>query len=177
MERAELYLCVLRQLAVMYSSLPQHRSKMQQIYFPKLVKHSLKVLQEPSQQVQTFKPHNFAGFKKKKNCLFLGYSTLTFFFVFIFHCQILSVANQVARAVAMASLAMVCGLVEQDVISMGSETISALKSLNDYFYCPVSSSSLGNFNKRLQRPQTVDGSGSVLSKPCNVWQIKKTALI
>ncbi|XP_073337331.1 probable methyltransferase TARBP1 [Pagrus major] len=123
-ERAELYLCVLRQLAVMYSSASQHRSKMQQIYFPKLVKHSLKVLQEPSQ-------------------------------------QILSVANQVARAVAMASLAMVCGLVEQEVIDKGSETISALKSLNDYFYCPVSSSSLGNFNKRLQRPQTVDGSSDV----------------
>ena len=84
-ERAELYLCVLRQLAVMYSSLPQHRSKMQQIYFPKLVKHSLKVLQEPSQQVQTFKPHNFAGFKKKtKNCLFLGYSTLTLFLFLFF---------------------------------------------------------------------------------------------
>lgn len=78
-ERAELYLCVLRQLAVMYSSSPQHRSKMQQIYFPKLVKHSLEVLQEPSQQVQKFKPHTFAGFKKKKNSLFLGYSTLTFF--------------------------------------------------------------------------------------------------
>lgn len=81
-------------------------------------------------------------------------------------------ANQVARAVAMASLAMVCGLVEQEVIDMGSETISGLESLNDYFYCPVSSPSLGNFNKRLQRPQTVDGSGSVLSKPYNVWQIK-----
>lgn len=62
-ERAELYLCVLRQLAVMYSSSPQHRSKMQQIYFPKLVKHSLEVLQEPSQQVQKFQaPHTFAGF-------------------------------------------------------------------------------------------------------------------
>lgn len=78
----------------------------------------------------------------------------------------LSVATQVARAVAMASLATVCGLAEQEVIDMQSETISALKSLNDYFYSPVSStsqspSSLGNFNKRLQKPQTGDGSRSV----------------
>lgn len=70
------------------------------------------------------------------------------------------------RAVAMASLAMVCGLVEQEVIAMQSETISVLKPMNDYFYSPVSSSSqspsrLGNFNKRLQRPQTGDGSRSV----------------
>lgn len=57
-ERAELYLCVLRQLVVMYSSAPQHRNKIQQTYFPKLIKHSLNVLQEPSQQVQSeiFKP-------------------------------------------------------------------------------------------------------------------------
>lgn len=75
-------------------------------------------------------------------------------------------ANQVARAVAMASLAAVCGLVEQEVIDMRSETISALKSLNDYFYSPVLSScqsqpSLGNFNKRLHKPLTGDGSRSV----------------
>ncbi|XP_035519798.1 LOW QUALITY PROTEIN: probable methyltransferase TARBP1 [Morone saxatilis] len=128
-ERAELYLCVLRQLAVMYSSAPQHHNKIQQTYFPKLIKYSLKVLQEPNQQIH-------------------------------------SVANQVARAVAMASLATVCGLVEQEVIDMRSETISVLKSLNDYFYNPVASSSqnlssLENFNKRLQRPQTGDGSSDV----------------
>lgn len=74
-------------------------------------------------------------------------------------------ANQVAAAVAMASLATVCGLVEQDVIDMRSDTVSVLRSLNDYFYNPVSSSqclpSLGNFNQRLQRPQTGDGSRSV----------------
>lgn len=75
-------------------------------------------------------------------------------------------ANQVARAVAMASLATVCGLVEQEVIDMRSEAVSVLKSVNDYFYSPVSPSSqspltLGNFNKRLQKPQTGDGSRSV----------------
>ncbi|XP_037639116.1 probable methyltransferase TARBP1 [Sebastes umbrosus] len=128
-ERAELYLCVLRQLVLMYSRTPQHHSKIQQTYFPKLVKYSLKVLQEPNQQIH-------------------------------------SVANQVARAVAMASLATVCGLVEQEVIDMRSETISALKSLNDYFYSPVLSScqsqpSLGNFNKRLHKPLTGDGSSDV----------------
>ncbi|KAK1905491.1 putative methyltransferase TARBP1 [Dissostichus eleginoides] len=106
-ERAELYLCVLRQLVVMYKSTPQHHSNIQQNYFPKLIKNSLRVLQEPHQQIN-------------------------------------SVANQ-------------------EVIDMQSETISALKSLNDYFYSPVSTScqrqsSLGNFNQWLQKPQTGDGS-------------------
>lgn len=50
-ERAELYLCVLRQLVVMYSSVPQHRKTVRQTYFPKLINHSLEVLQEPKQQV------------------------------------------------------------------------------------------------------------------------------
>lgn len=67
------------------------------------------------------------------------------------------------RAVAMASLATVCGVMEQEVTDMRSETISALKALNDYFYRPLSSSSqsqtfTGNFNKRLLKPQSVDGS-------------------
>ncbi|XP_045927409.1 probable methyltransferase TARBP1 isoform X2 [Micropterus dolomieu] len=128
-ERAELYLCVLRQLVVMYNSTPQHHSKIQQTYFPKLIKYSIKVLQDPSQEFN-------------------------------------SVANQVARAVAMASLATVCGLAEQEMIGMRSETISVLKSLNDYFYNPLSSSSqslfsLGNFNKRLQKPQTGDASSDI----------------
>uniref|UniRef100_A0A8C3AAC1 tRNA (guanosine(18)-2'-O)-methyltransferase TARBP1 n=1 Tax=Cyclopterus lumpus TaxID=8103 RepID=A0A8C3AAC1_CYCLU len=117
--RAELYLCVLRQIVILYRSTPQHHSQIQETYFPKLIKYSIKVLQEPNQQV--------------------------------------------ARAVAMASLATVCGLVDSEVIDMQSETISALKSLNDYFYNLVSSScqSLGNLNKRLQKPQTGDGSRSV----------------
>lgn len=50
-ERAEMYLTVLRQLVVMYRSTPQHRNKLQRNDIPKLVKYSLKVLQEPSQQV------------------------------------------------------------------------------------------------------------------------------
>ncbi|XP_059215853.1 probable methyltransferase TARBP1 [Centropristis striata] len=133
-ERAELYLCVLRQLVVMYSSTLQHHSTIQQTYFPKLIKFSLKVLQEPSQQIN-------------------------------------SVANQVAKAVAMASLATVCVLVEQEVIDMQSETVSVLKSLHDYFYNPVSSSCqnqslLGNFNERLLKPQTEDGSSDVGVQGC-----------
>uniref|UniRef100_A0A8C3G6X1 tRNA (guanosine(18)-2'-O)-methyltransferase TARBP1 n=1 Tax=Cyclopterus lumpus TaxID=8103 RepID=A0A8C3G6X1_CYCLU len=88
-----------------------------------------------------------------------------------------SVANQVARAVAMASLATVCGLVDSEVIDMQSETISALKSLNDYFYNLVSSScqSLGNLNKRLQKPQTGDGSRSV--KVCLEYSVKQGLLL
>ncbi|KAM7408889.1 hypothetical protein PAMA_002556 [Pampus argenteus] len=118
-ERAELYLCVLMQLVVMYSSTPQQ-------YLSKLIKYSLKILQEPSQQTPT-------------------------------------VANQVARAVAMATLAMVCGLVEQQVVDMQLETLCVLRSLNDFFYNPVSSqsqSTLGYFNKRLLKPQT-DSSSEV----------------
>uniref|UniRef100_A0A8C3ABZ6 tRNA (guanosine(18)-2'-O)-methyltransferase TARBP1 n=1 Tax=Cyclopterus lumpus TaxID=8103 RepID=A0A8C3ABZ6_CYCLU len=94
-----------------------------------------------------------------------------------FHCQTHSVANQVARAVAMASLATVCGLVDSEVIDMQSETISALKSLNDYFYNLVSSScqSLGNLNKRLQKPQTGDGSRSV--KVCLEYSVSLKGLL
>nr|XP_046257205.1 probable methyltransferase TARBP1 isoform X2 [Scatophagus argus] len=128
-ERAELYLCVLRQLVITYSSAPQHHNKLQQTCFPKLIKHSLRVLQEPSQQM--------------------------------------------ASAVAMASVAMVCDLVEQRVIDMQPETISVLKSLNDYFYNPASKSpsALGNFNKRLQKPQTEDCSsdGGVHSPLLQDW--------
>ncbi|XP_029926861.1 probable methyltransferase TARBP1 [Myripristis murdjan] len=125
-ERAELYLSVLRQLVVMYSSIPEHHSKMQQTYFPKLIRNSLKILQEPSPQIS-------------------------------------SVASQVVRAVAMASLAAVCGLVEQRVIDRQSETFAALKSLNDFFYNPASSLSqsrvsLGRFNQTLVKPPAVDCS-------------------
>ncbi|XP_065815574.1 probable methyltransferase TARBP1 isoform X2 [Labrus bergylta] len=125
-ERAELYLCVLRTL---WDSSAQHiQNKTQQTYFPKLVKYSLKVLKEPS--------------------------------------QINSVANQVAKAIAMATLATVCNLLEQEVTDIQSETVSAMKSLNEYFYfqtspSPQSPPLLGNFNKRLQKPRTEDGSSDV----------------
>lgn len=70
-------------------------------------------------------------------------------------------ATQVAKFVAMASLGMVCGLLEEEVFAIQSENIAALKTLNDYFYSQMSSSSeclpcLGNFNKSLQRPETGD---------------------
>uniref|UniRef100_UPI0037E7E410 probable methyltransferase TARBP1 n=1 Tax=Semicossyphus pulcher TaxID=241346 RepID=UPI0037E7E410 len=125
-ERAELYLCVFRQLVLMLDSAPQHRLKIQQSYVPKLIKYSHKILQDPSQQIN-------------------------------------SVANQVAKAIAMATLATVCDLLEIEVICMRSETISEMKSLNDYFYNPASPSSkslpsLGTFNQRLQKPQTEDSS-------------------
>ncbi|KAM3863056.1 putative methyltransferase TARBP1 [Diretmus argenteus] len=124
-DRAELYLCVLRQLVVMYSAIPEHHSQVQQTYFPKLVRNSLKILQEPTLQIP-------------------------------------SVASQVTRAVAMASLAAVCGVLGQQVIERRSESFSVLTSLSDYFYTPASSPhtqlSLGHFNQTLLKPQTVDGS-------------------
>ncbi|XP_074532568.1 tRNA (guanosine(18)-2'-O)-methyltransferase TARBP1 [Halichoeres trimaculatus] len=128
-ERAELYLCVLRQLLLMFNSEPQQQNKIQKTYFSKLIKYGLKVLQEPSQEVN-------------------------------------SVANQVAKATSMAAIATVCGLLVEEGIDVQPETISALKSLNEYFYLqvlpyPQSPSSLGNFNKRLQKPQTEDGSSDV----------------
>lgn len=50
-ERAQLYLSVLQQLEVVYASAPQHRRSVLQTCLPKLINHSLKLLQEPSQQV------------------------------------------------------------------------------------------------------------------------------
>ncbi|XP_072247257.1 probable methyltransferase TARBP1 isoform X1 [Leuresthes tenuis] len=121
--RAQLYLCVLRQLFVMCRSASQHCIRIQHNGLPKLIKYGLKVLQEPSQQIP-------------------------------------SVTDQVAKAVSMASLAAVCGLVEQEGISIQSENISALKSVNDYFYGPITSSqcqvSFGNINKHLIKPQLMD---------------------
>lgn len=72
----------------------------------------------------------------------------------------------------MASLATACGLMEQEVTDMPSETISALRELNDYFYSPLSSSSqsqtfTGNFNKRLLKPQAADGSRLVNAFYCS----------
>ncbi|XP_061601001.1 probable methyltransferase TARBP1 [Cololabis saira] len=127
-ERAELYLCVLRQLAVMCRSSLQHCNKVQQNVLPKLIKYALSVLQEPAQQIP-------------------------------------SVANQVMKVVAMASLAAVCGIMEQEDTGMQSQTFSALKSLNDYFYGPVASSqhqdSLGNVNKHLIKPKLTDCSSDL----------------
>ncbi|XP_051935401.1 probable methyltransferase TARBP1 isoform X1 [Hippocampus zosterae] len=112
-QRAELYLSVFKQLSM-------HHSTVQQACFPKLIKYSLSILQEPSQQFP-------------------------------------SVASQVAKAVAMASLAMVCHLMEQQTI--GPDTFSLLKQLNEHFYKPMPSpwqshSPLGRFNERLLKPHT-----------------------
>lgn len=52
-DRAELYLRVLQQLVIMCCSAPQQRNQIQQSYFPKLVHHCLKVLQEPNKQVRS----------------------------------------------------------------------------------------------------------------------------
>lgn len=154
MERAELYLSVLQQLVVRYHSVPQYCSKIQQNYFPKIINHSLKVLQETSEQVHY---HHVAAVN---TALWTVGSWLCLFFVlFIF--QVNSVANQVAKFVAMASLGMVCGLLKEEVFAIQSEIITALKTLNGYFYSQMPSSSeclpcLRNFNKSLQRPETAD---------------------
>uniref|UniRef100_A0A669E0X2 tRNA (guanosine(18)-2'-O)-methyltransferase TARBP1 n=1 Tax=Oreochromis niloticus TaxID=8128 RepID=A0A669E0X2_ORENI len=76
-------------------------------------------------------------------------------------CQVPSLAYQVTRAVTMASLATLCGLMEHEVIDKRPETVSALKSLNEYFYSPKlpsshSQTSLGNVNQRLLKPETID---------------------
>lgn len=70
--------------------------------------------------------------------------------------------NQVAAAVAMASLATVCGLAEQKVISMRQpETLTALKAANEFF-CSQRSASIGSLNKNLERPPMEGGVRSVL---------------
>uniref|UniRef100_M4A575 TAR (HIV-1) RNA binding protein 1 n=2 Tax=Xiphophorus maculatus TaxID=8083 RepID=M4A575_XIPMA len=127
-ERAELYLCVLRQLVVMCSSSSRCPKNIQQFAFPRLIKYSLSVLLEPTQQVP-------------------------------------SVANQVSKAVSMASLAAVCELLQQGGISMRADTASALKSMNDYF-CTLKTSSqfqssLGNINKSLMKPQLLGSSSDL----------------
>lgn len=81
--------------------------------------------------------------------------------LFFFFSQVNSVVNQVAKFVAMASLGMVCGLLEEEVFAIQSEITTVLKTLNGYFYSQMSSSSeclprLGNFNQSLQRPETAD---------------------
>uniref|UniRef100_A0A3Q2QDF8 TAR (HIV-1) RNA binding protein 1 n=1 Tax=Fundulus heteroclitus TaxID=8078 RepID=A0A3Q2QDF8_FUNHE len=118
-ERADLYLCVLRQLAVLCSSPSRCSRNIQHYACPKLIKHSLSVLLEPTQQV--------------------------------------------SKAVSMASLAAVTGLLRQGGAGMPSETVSALRSLNDYFYTSGTSSepqpSLGNINKRLLKPHDLVAQG------------------
>lgn len=126
-ERAELYLSVLRQLVVTCRSSQQQSSKIQHSGFTKLINNSLTVLTEPSPQIP-------------------------------------SVVSQVKKAVTMASLAMICYLMEQNLIDIRTEGVSDLKLLRDYFCTSVPSTSHGtislvNFNIRLLKPQTTDSSG------------------
>ena len=78
-------------------------------------------------------------------------------FLFFLSFQVPSVASQVAQAVAMASLATTCDLLEQQAADRRPETASVLVSLGNYFYSPASSDSqsppsLGNINKTLLKP-------------------------
>ncbi|KAJ7987487.1 hypothetical protein DPEC_G00327010 [Dallia pectoralis] len=70
--------------------------------------------------------------------------------------QVPSVAGQVNRAVAMASLAMTCEVAELGVFNHQSETTSLLEGLTGYFYCPAVSTasplSLTHFNLSLLKP-------------------------
>ncbi|XP_015256736.1 PREDICTED: probable methyltransferase TARBP1, partial [Cyprinodon variegatus] len=130
-ERADLYLCVLKQLAALSSSLPHGSKNIHQYASPKLIMYSLSVLKKPTQQIP-------------------------------------SVANQVSEAVSMASLAAVCDLLQQGGTNMSSETASALKSLNDYFYTfdtsTKSQPSLRNINKRLMKPQLLDSTSDLVTQ-------------
>uniref|UniRef100_A0A3Q2DNV6 Probable methyltransferase TARBP1 n=1 Tax=Cyprinodon variegatus TaxID=28743 RepID=A0A3Q2DNV6_CYPVA len=73
----------------------------------------------------------------------------------------------------MASLAAVCDLLQQGGTNMSSETASALKSLNDYFYTfdtsTKSQPSLRNINKRLMKPQLLDSTRFVESLLQQDW--------
>lgn len=147
MERAELYLCVLRQLVLAC------HNKIQPTTFPKLIKHSLAVLQEPTQQVTSSNAFDLFS-DRQLGCSTMAAACCCF--------QVPSGPNQVTRAVSMASLAAVCGLMEEEGIGVKSEVLSALKPLNHYFYVLTTSpeypSSLGNINKCLIKPQLTDGS-------------------
>jgi len=72
--------------------------------------------------------------------------------------QVPTVVSQVARAVAMASLATACDLTERQAADQRPGALSVLVSLRNYFfYSPASSASqsqltLGNVNQNLLKP-------------------------
>uniref|UniRef100_A0AAZ3R832 tRNA (guanosine(18)-2'-O)-methyltransferase TARBP1 n=1 Tax=Oncorhynchus tshawytscha TaxID=74940 RepID=A0AAZ3R832_ONCTS len=115
-ERAELYLSVLKEVVLMYSVLEWNHSKVQEAYFPRLLRYVLRTLEIPS------------------------------------------VAGQVSRAVAMASLAMTCEVAALGVFNLQSETTILLVHLSSYFYSPAPPPapplSLVNFNQTLLKPPT-----------------------
>ncbi|KAJ3610104.1 hypothetical protein NHX12_022198 [Muraenolepis orangiensis] len=118
--RAELYLCVLRQLVLWYDTVPRYSHNMHQTCIPKLVQVSLDVLRNTTPQVPT-------------------------------------VASQVARAVAMATLATACDLTERQAADPKTETVWV--SLQNYFFSPPvdcaspqSQLALGNMNQTLLKP-------------------------
>ncbi|KAM6956325.1 putative methyltransferase TARBP1 [Aplochiton taeniatus] len=76
--------------------------------------------------------------------------------------QVPTVATQVTRAVAMATLAMVCDVAKQQEIDSQSETMSALVSLNCYFY--NDNSATPSFNQTLSKPVTADSTGGLLEQ-------------
>uniref|UniRef100_A0A6Q2Z6C8 tRNA (guanosine(18)-2'-O)-methyltransferase TARBP1 n=1 Tax=Esox lucius TaxID=8010 RepID=A0A6Q2Z6C8_ESOLU len=114
-QRADLYLSVLRELVVKW-----HVSKIQDTFFSRLVRYALRTLQAD---------------------------------------QIPTVAGQVIRAVAMATLAMTCEVAELGVFSHQSETLNLLVDLSGYFYCPDASPlSLPHFNQTLLKPPAEEHS-------------------
>ncbi|KAM9559168.1 putative methyltransferase TARBP1 [Salvelinus alpinus] len=125
-ERAELYLSVLKEVVLMYSVLEWNHSKVQEAYFPRLLRYVLRTLEAD---------------------------------------QIPSVAGQVSRAVAMASLAMTCEVAALGVFNLQSETTILLVHLSSYFYSPAPPPapplSLVHFNQRLVKPPTADPSTGV----------------
>ncbi|CAB1343892.1 unnamed protein product, partial [Coregonus sp. 'balchen'] len=124
-ERAELYLSVLKEVVLMYSVLEWNHSNVQ-AYFPRLLRYVLRSLEAD---------------------------------------QIPSVAGQVSRAVAMASLAMTCEVAALGVFNLQSETMILLVDLCCYFYSPAPPPapplSLANFNQTLLKPPTADQSTGV----------------
>ncbi|XP_064879123.1 probable methyltransferase TARBP1 [Oncorhynchus nerka] len=125
-ERAELYLSVLKEVVLMYSVLEWNHSKVQEAYFPRLLRYVLRTLEAD---------------------------------------QIPSVAGQVSRAVAMASLAMTCEVAALGVFNLQSETTILLVHLSSYFYSPAPPPapplSLVNFNQTLLKPPTAAQSAGV----------------
>ncbi|KAM8852619.1 putative methyltransferase TARBP1 isoform 1-T1 [Synchiropus picturatus] len=77
--------------------------------------------------------------------------------------QMPSVADQVAKLVAMATVAVVCHLIEQQRDELQSDLVPLLNSLRDYFYTSPSSAPtpLAHFNKSLVKPQTEDATSDL----------------
>ena len=115
----------------------------------------------PSQPGRPHEHHRATGTRRGAHntaVVFIQSIKLLLLLFYYFSRQVPSVASQVARAVAMASLATTCDLLEQQAADRRPEVVSVLVSLQNYFYSPAAPAAaqsqlcLGNINQPLLKP-------------------------